>query len=163
MAPESQGYKVLGTTCETWWRSLPRHRPELRALDWDDDPRGEVRDDLAMQPCAMGLDRSGTSLIDDHGLHDRCHHCRLDHVDDQAHQGEISNHAGDECLPHQGSQRQMHRPDDRCTQLDACRDHKCPRFPLQHRRLNLGGILTEGYQVTTTIRGVRFRFTAVLC
>ena len=43
------------------------------------------------------------------------------------------------------------------------RDHECPRFPLQRGRLSLGGIFAEGYQVSTTIRGVRFRFTAILC
>jgi hypothetical protein len=57
----------------------------------------------------------------------------------------------------------MHRSDDLFAQLDAVRDHECPRFPLQRRRLSLSGILAEGYEVTTTIRGVPFRFTAILC
>jgi len=54
----------------------------------------------------------------------------------------------------------MYRLDDLFTQLEALREHECPRFPLQRRRLSLGGILAEGYDVTTTIRGVRCRFTA---
>jgi hypothetical protein len=57
----------------------------------------------------------------------------------------------------------MSPSDDLCMVLDACRDHEWPRFPLQRRRLSLGGILAGGYEVTTTIRGIQFRFTAILC
>jgi hypothetical protein len=57
----------------------------------------------------------------------------------------------------------MHRLDDLFTHLDAVRDHEWPRFPLQRRRLRLSVILADGYEVTTTIRGIRFRFTAILC
>jgi hypothetical protein len=56
-APESQGYKVLGTTHETWWRSLQRHRPDLHAHDGDDYPRGRVRYRLSTQHlrwCSIG-------------------------------------------------------------------------------------------------------------
>jgi hypothetical protein len=52
---------------------------------------------------------------------------------------------------------------DLCMVLDVCRDHEWPSFPLQRRRLSLGGILAGGYEVTTTIRGIQFRFTAILC
>jgi hypothetical protein len=181
-APESQGYKVLGTTHETWWRSLQRHRPDLHAYDGDDDPRGRARDHLSTQPCEMVVDRhiaqnrahvaalvqgtqrrSGTCRIDDHRPHDRCHHGRLAIVDDQEQQGDVSNHAGDDCLPHQASRRPMHRSDDIFTQLEAVRDHECPRFQLQRRLLSIGGIFAEGCEATTTIRGIRFRFTAILC
>jgi hypothetical protein len=104
--------------------------------------------------------RSGTYPIDDHHPHDRCHHCRLAIVDDQETLGAVYNHAGDDRLPHPGSRRPMHRPDNLFTQLDAAQDQECPRFQLQRRPLSLGGIFAEGYQVTTTLRGVRFRFTA---
>ena len=57
----------------------------------------------------------------------------------------------------------MYRLDDLFVQLDAVRDHEWPRFQLRRRRLSLGGILATGYEVSTTIRGVRFRFTAILC
>ena len=57
----------------------------------------------------------------------------------------------------------MSPSDNLCMVLDACREHEWPRFPLQRRRLSLGGILAEGYEVTTTIRGIQFRFTAILC
>jgi hypothetical protein len=107
--------------------------------------------------------RSGTYPIDDHHPHDRCHHCRLAIVDDQETLGGVYNHAGDDRLPHPGSRRPMHRPDNLFTQLDAVRDQECPRFQLQRRPLSLGGIFAEGYQVTTTLREVRFRFTAILC
>lgn len=102
LAPESRGSKVLGMTHKTWWRRLQRHRPELRAHDWDAYPRGEVRYHLATQQFAMVLDRhiaqhsarmaellqslklrAGTYRIDDSCSHYRCYHCRREIVDDQ--------------------------------------------------------------------------------
>ena len=107
-APESQGYKVLGTTHETWWRSLQRHRPDLHAHDRDDYLRGRARYRLSTQQFEMVVDRhiaqnpahvaallqsmklrSGTYLIDDNHPHYRCHHCRLEIVDDQDNLGDV--------------------------------------------------------------------------
>jgi hypothetical protein len=107
--------------------------------------------------------RSGTPRIDDHPPHGRCHRCRMAIVEDRDQQDDVSPHARDGRLLHQGGRRPMNRSDNLITQLDAFRDHECPRFRLQRRRLSLGGIFAEGYEVTTTIRGVRFRFTAIVC
>jgi hypothetical protein len=101
LAPESQGYIVLGMRHKTWWRRLQRHRPELRAQAWDECPRGEVRYHLATQQFEVELDRhiaehpgrvaellqrlklrAKTYRIDDLCSRYRCHHCRREIVDD---------------------------------------------------------------------------------